>query len=426
MSNPNDFVVENGVLKKYKGTDSDVVIPEGVTCIGDSAFSLCSELESITVPDSVTKVGVAPFRTFKSKLKTVNASDSVFDLLWGELNSEQRFEVAYSNMKSGVVANVVKLYIRKKKAKFLEAIIKNDDAEAIAGFLSCFKKTDIGEIDDYIQKAGSAVNVKAFLVDYRGKNFSVPESEDYYSAQTDKELGLKARTLADWRKIFKIDLSGNLGAYITGYKSEDPIVLIPSKVGNNAVYGIERNAFRRNKVITKVIIESGIKIVWSEAFNGCTSLETIVIPESVNRIGKDVFKNTAYFKDKANWDNNVLYLDNCLIKAKPALRGEYTIKNGTRVIAGSAFEGCDKLTGIMLPDGVETIDNNAFSGCSNLINIYIPASVIKIGTPADRVSINTRFDPRAFIGCDKFTIHAPAGSYAEQYAKENGIPFVAE
>jgi hypothetical protein len=30
------------------------------------------------------------------------------------------------------------------------------------------------------------------------------------------------------------------------------------------------------------------------------------------------------------------------------------------------------------------------------------------------------------MGCRKLTIYAPAGSYAEQYAKENNIPFVAE
>ena len=38
MSNINDFVIENGVLEKYTGPGGDVVIPEGVTSIGDSAF----------------------------------------------------------------------------------------------------------------------------------------------------------------------------------------------------------------------------------------------------------------------------------------------------------------------------------------------------------------------------------------------------
>jgi hypothetical protein len=48
-----------------------------------------------------------------------------------------------------------------------------------------------------------------------------------------------------------------------------------------------------------------------------------------------------------------------------------------------------------------------------LKNIFIPSSVTAIGA-------------EAFLGCFNVTIHAPVGSYAEQYAKENNIPFVAE
>ena len=39
MSNANDFVIENGVLKKYVGPGGDVVVPKGVTVIGEEAFS---------------------------------------------------------------------------------------------------------------------------------------------------------------------------------------------------------------------------------------------------------------------------------------------------------------------------------------------------------------------------------------------------
>ena len=38
MSNVNDFIIENGVLKKYTGNDIEVVIPDGVICIGQQAF----------------------------------------------------------------------------------------------------------------------------------------------------------------------------------------------------------------------------------------------------------------------------------------------------------------------------------------------------------------------------------------------------
>ena len=53
MNNPNDFVIKNGVLKKYKGKNADVVIPEGVTAIGESAFDGCKSLKEIDLPAQI-------------------------------------------------------------------------------------------------------------------------------------------------------------------------------------------------------------------------------------------------------------------------------------------------------------------------------------------------------------------------------------
>lgn len=52
-----DFTIENGVLTKYNGSGGDVAIPEGVTGIGDWAFSACSSLTDIEIPNSVTSIG---------------------------------------------------------------------------------------------------------------------------------------------------------------------------------------------------------------------------------------------------------------------------------------------------------------------------------------------------------------------------------
>ena len=41
MSNTNDFLIENGILTEYRGNKKDVVIPDGVTSIGEEAFSYC-------------------------------------------------------------------------------------------------------------------------------------------------------------------------------------------------------------------------------------------------------------------------------------------------------------------------------------------------------------------------------------------------
>jgi hypothetical protein len=57
------FEIENGVLKEYTEDDDvkEVVIPSGVTAIGDWAFCECESLTSITIPDSVTRIGIGAF-----------------------------------------------------------------------------------------------------------------------------------------------------------------------------------------------------------------------------------------------------------------------------------------------------------------------------------------------------------------------------
>ena len=76
MSNTNDFVIRNGVLTKYKGSDGDVTIPGGVTSIGYSAFSGCANLTNITIPDSVTSIGYRAFSRCSS-LTSITIPDSV-------------------------------------------------------------------------------------------------------------------------------------------------------------------------------------------------------------------------------------------------------------------------------------------------------------------------------------------------------------
>ena len=71
MSKSSDFVIENDVLKKYVGPGGDVVIPEGVTSIGSSAFSGCSSLTSVTIPASVTSIG---YRAFSNCNRLVSAT----------------------------------------------------------------------------------------------------------------------------------------------------------------------------------------------------------------------------------------------------------------------------------------------------------------------------------------------------------------
>ena len=74
-----DFLVENGILKKYTGAGGDVIIPDGVTGIGDWAFCLCKSLKSVTLPDSVLSIGKRAFDSCRS-LTEVNLPRGIIEI----------------------------------------------------------------------------------------------------------------------------------------------------------------------------------------------------------------------------------------------------------------------------------------------------------------------------------------------------------
>ena len=71
-----DFIIENGVLVKYEGYDEEVIIPEGVTSIGNCAFYMCHGLTSVKIPDTVTSIGDEAFWHCE-ELSNIEIPDSV-------------------------------------------------------------------------------------------------------------------------------------------------------------------------------------------------------------------------------------------------------------------------------------------------------------------------------------------------------------
>ena len=61
-----DFQIENGCLKKYTGTGAEVVVPEGITRIGEKAFDECRNLVRFSLPESLTSIGRGAFLPVQS------------------------------------------------------------------------------------------------------------------------------------------------------------------------------------------------------------------------------------------------------------------------------------------------------------------------------------------------------------------------
>lgn len=125
--------------------------------------------------------------------------------------------------------------------------------------------------------------------------------------------------------------------------------------------------------ITSFSIPNSITSIGDNAFYNCASLTSITIPKTVTSIGRDAFYNTGIYKDVSNWENNVLYIDNCLIYATTS--GAYAIKENTRLIADYAFFAYLSPTSITIPNSVTSIGASAFDGCSALISIIFKGTI---------------------------------------------------
>lgn len=167
-------------------------------------------------------------------------------------------------------------------------------------------------------------------------------------------------------------------------------VTIPATLGGFPVTSIGKYAFDGCTKITSITIPDSVQDIQMYAFENCTSLIRVDIPYSVKSMDADVFNNcsslTGIWVDTANpiFSNDafgVLYNKDktTLIRAPMNLADPYTIPNNVKTIGDRAFLGCANLTKITIPDGITSIDWYAFSNCVNLTTIVIPKSMTSIG-----------------------------------------------
>ena len=153
---------------------------------------------------------------------------------------------------------------------------------------------------------------------------------------------------------------------------------------------IGQNAFNRCTDMISINIPEGIKYINASAFYGCTNLTSIAVPDSITQILMSAFAQcTSLSAINVNVDNQyycsidgILYDKNVsTLGHYPAQKAETTfiIPDSVTKIDDYAFAYCDNLTSIEIPDGVTYIGNSAFRACSKLASIAIPDGVTSIG-----------------------------------------------
>jgi surface protein len=224
-------------------------------------------------------------------------------------------------------------------------------------------------------------------------------------------------------------------------------VLIPLTVDHNSyiynVTSIGGHAFENCTNLTNIMIPNSVTSIGEYTFASCTSLTSITIPNSVISIGDNLFQScnaltsitvTIGGNSYSNDDYGVLFDLNktTLIQYPPGnTRTNYTIPNSVTSIIDYAFFLSINLTSITIPSSVITIRNHSFRYCTGLTNITIPNSVTSIGNEAfaycGLTSITipnsvTHLGDYTFYSCTSLTsINIEPGNVS--YSDINGILF---
>ena len=131
-------------------------------------------------------------------------------------------------------------------------------------------------------------------------------------------------------------------------------MIIPDTIDGYPVTSIGRYAFEYCTGLVSVDIPDSVTSIGYRTFYGCTGLVSVDIPDGVTSIGEDAFRGCT----------GLVSMD---------------IPDSVTSIGNYAFRGCTGLVSVDIPDSVTSIGNYAFSGCTGLVSVNIPDSVTSIG-----------------------------------------------
>ncbi len=374
---------------------TSVIIQDGVTSIGNSAFEGCTGLTSVTIGNGVTSIGGRAFYGCTGLTNiSVNDNNTVYD---SRNNCNAIICTANNELVFGCQNTVIPDSVTS---------IGNYAFSGCKGLTSVTIGNSVTSIGNSAFEGCTGLT-SVFITD-----------------------------LAAWCEIDFHDTDSNPLIYAHNLYLNNELVTDP--IIPDSVTSIGNYALSYCTGLTSVTIPDSVTSIGNSAFYGCTDLISITIPDSVTNIGEDAFTNTRVsggMTDNCVWwcSNGVLTISGNGAMSNYEYKQVYVsgsydykttapwgynitsviIQDGVTNIGDFAFYGCTGLTSVTIPDSVTSIGDYAFSGCTGLTSVTIGNSVTSIGgsafygcTGLTSVSIGnslTSIGYQTFSGCTGLT-----------------------
>ena len=362
---------------------TSITIPDSITTIGESAFSGCSGLTSITIPNSVTSIGAYAFSGCRS-LTSITIPDSVTSI--GNSSFSNCWYLTSITIPNSVTSIGTYAF---SNCWYLTSITIPDSVTSIgkSAFYKCsslttislsckstLKKSNFGEQADLVSYTNQHLLTKT-----EAKDATCSESgnKEYWTCEHCGKYFLSDDTNPETAKA--VEQSETI---IPALKHKNAIIQNASEPTETAPgYSGDRYCPDCDKVLEKGYtywIEDNL--TWKLYEDG-----------TLNISGTGAMKNYNYFEgnqspasQKKDSVKKVVIEDGVTSIGNEAFAGcssltSITLSNNITNIGNSAFAGCSSLTSITIPDSVTSIGEVAFSGCSSLTSITIPDGVTSIG-----------------------------------------------